>query len=225
MANYLTLVATTLVLWRFYPGAALIAFLCLSLIHFGDQDAVKDAPVRVVRVAAHGGAVIIVPAVFHPATVERLFALLAPAHAHELAAFLGGPVAISWVAAATATIAIHALSRRTQDWKAVGDLLLVILLFSAATPLIAFSAYFAAIHTPRALSTSCLTDRRITATVAIPAILTILAFALGFTIYLAGEGMSISSNLVRTAFLLLSALTVPHIWLRWRADQYDPSKA
>lgn len=51
----------------------------------------------------------------------------------------------------------------------------------------------------------------------LPLALTVLGLALGGVIFIAGAGMTVGDNVVRTAFLLLSALTVPHMWLEWRA--------
>ena len=217
LVGYLALASAMLLFWWAIPTVALSLFLFLSVLHFGDQDASPDAPFRLVRIAAHGGAPIIVSAACHPGVVEQLFATLTPAHAVAVTIMLGGPLLTLWVAAVAGTLAVHTARGRADDWAAAIDLILVSLLFALAKPLIAFSLYFAMVHAPRALAATMPAGGIRMTQLAMPLVLTTLGLALGGVIFAAGARMPAGDNVVRTAFLLLSALTVPHMWLEWRA--------
>lgn len=86
-------------------------------------------------------------------------------------------------------------------------------LFVVASPLVAFSLYFALIHTPRALI--ALKASRLVSTAALwrAALLTMLSLVLAAAIYLTGFSGAIGNDLVRTGFMLLSALTVHYMAL------------
>lgn len=223
LGGYLALASAMLVMWWAIPGAALLLFLALSLLHFGDEDAPIGTFWRAMRIVAHGGAVIVVPAACHPAATERLFAMLAPAQAALVETLLGGPVALLWAASTVGTVALHAMRGRAGDRTAIANLVLVVLLFALATPLVAFATYFVAIHTPRALAASLPGHGLRARTLLLPALLSLLGIALGVAIFVAGAGMAIGENVVRSTFMLLSALTVPHMWLEWRARLTEPS--
>ena len=217
LVGYLGLIATTLAAWAIAPAVMLTAFLLLSIFHFGTQDTPDQTPIAVL---AHGGAPIIAPALFHPQEVERLFAVLIGDQAHALAAVIAGPIAILWVAAIAwlvwRTVEPNTRSRETGAWPAPADLLLVVLLFAAASPLVAFSFYFALLHTPRALLEQRRRNRA-TASGFQTIGLTGLACLLGVGILLFSPGLTPGAAIVRTSFILLSALTVPHMALEYVA--------
>ena len=217
LAGYLGLAGLMLLLWWAAPVLALSMFLLLSILHFGDQDASAKAPYRIEPIVAHGGVPIIVSAACHPEAIVRLLAALVPSHAYVTTVLLGGPLMLVWVAAAGATLVGYAARGQTADWTAGLDLLLVALLFGLAPPLIAFSLYFAAIHAPRAFATTIPAGGLSAGELILPLFLTLLGLGLGVAIFVAGAGAPIEDNLVRSAFLLLSMLTVPHMWLEWRA--------
>ena len=142
---------------------------------------------------------------------------LVPGQADVVATVLGGPLLMLWAAAAAVTLIAYAVRGHADDLVAATDLVLVALLFVVAPPLIAFSLYFAAIHAPRAFAAAIPAGGMQAGEIVVPAVLTMLALALGAVIFAVGAGPTIQENVIRTAFLLLSALTVPHMWLEWRA--------
>jgi Brp/Blh family beta-carotene 15,15'-monooxygenase len=217
VAGYLALASTMLLAWWAIPTVALCLFLFLSVLHFGDQDASAGASCRLVRIAAHGGAPIIVSAACHPETVERLLGTMLPAHAHAVTTLLAGPIMLPWAAAVVGSLIAYATRGQADDRTAALDLILVSLLFVLAPPLIAFALYFSAIHAPRAFAAAMPAGGFSSSEMVLPFVLTMLGLALGGVIFAAGAGIPAGENAVRTAFLLLSALTVPHMWLEWRA--------
>jgi len=217
LAGYLALAAAMLLIWWALPVLALSIFLLLSIFHFGDQDAPAQASHRSIRIVAHGGVPIIVSAVCHPEAIERLLAALVPGHAHIVTMLLDGPLALLWVGAVICTLIAYAARGRADDWTVGADLVLVTLLFAVAPPLIAFSLYFAAIHAPRAITAAMPAGGMRAGELVLPLVLTVLGLGLGAVISTTGTAAPTGDNVVRTAFLLLSALTVPHMWLDWRA--------
>ena len=217
LAGYLALAVAMLLAWWAFPVLALSIFLLLSILHFGDQDASTQASHRIVPIVAHGGIPIIVSAACHPDAIERLLAVLVPGHASTVTMLLGGPLTLLWIAAVGVTLIACAARGQTDDWAAAADLILVTLLFAVTPPLIGFSLYFAGIHAPRALSAAMPADGLRARELAAPLVLTILALGLGILIFVTAAGARIGDDVVHSAFLLLSALTVPHMWLERRA--------
>ena len=214
LLGYLGLVGATLMAWSLAPSVMLAVFLLLSIVHFGMQDASDRSPLAVV---VHGGVPIVVPALFHPQEVERIFDILIGDQAGPLTSAIAGPVAVLW--ALTVSLLVwralktDAALRAKRAWPALADLLLVILLFAATSPLVAFSFYFALLHTPRAL----LQQRywRMPAPSFQTIGLTGLAFLLGLGILLLSPSLTPEAAIIRTSFILLSALTVPHMALEY----------
>ena len=218
LAGYLALAAAMLFTWWALPVLALSFFVLLSVLHFGAEDASGQASHRIIRIMAHGGVSVIVSAACHPDAIERLLAALVPGHAHVVTMLLGGPLMLLWTTMVAGTLIAYAKRGQADDWTAAVDLILVILLFAVATPLIAFSLYFAGVHAPRALAAAMPAGGMRASQMVLPLILTLLGLGLGAVIFVAGAGTPIGGNVVRSTFLLLSALTVPHMWLEWRAQ-------
>lgn len=205
LGGYLALLAGTLALWRAAPGAALLGFLFLSALHFGEEDAGGDgAPGWPARLA-HGGLPIIAPALARPDEVRSIFALLAGDAAGPVLDLLRGPAAAGWLVAA----ALSFRSGRGRGARA-GELAALFLLFAAAPPLAAFAIYFAVIHSPRAVA--ALDSRARLGARVLP--LTVAGLGLGALIWRWWPGEE-AGGAVRACFLLLAALTVPHMWLAW----------
>lgn len=206
---YLGLVGLTLAAWAIAPFATLGAFLLLAAYHFGEQDAAGSPVADWLAALAHGGAVIVVPTIAHPQAVEQIFAVLVGADAPTLTRLIAEPIAAAWLA----IVAAQAWrNTRNGSWRASVDLVLVTMLFAAAPPLVAFALYFAFLHTPRALMDQYQRGRRPVRPGPMAG-LTALACLLGLAIFLAGHTLTIEAGVVRTSFLLLSALTVPHMAL------------
>ena len=214
LAAYVGLAALVLGMWAALPTFMLATFLVLSVIHFGMQDGEsKRASGSWFDVVAHGGAPIVVPALFHTVEVERLFTILAGQGGSTVLWLIAGPAVGIWVIAVA--VVVYRASETGKPIASLLDLGLTSTLFAVAPPLVAFSFYFALLHTPRAFVSQ---HRR----GSLPAMrqslsLTAMACFLGFCIYYAGQKIDFDANVVRTSFMLLSALTVPHMALEYGA--------
>ena len=209
-ALYLGAAAAVLVGWAIAPAASLVAFLALSALHFGAEDAGGHGGVAVL---ARGGAPIALAILWHPERTERFFAVLGGTPDGFVLLHLA---AWCWVAPA----ALHAW-RLVRTKGATGEAVelgALTLVFAALPPTMAFAFYFLVVHSPRHMAELALRrDPRDAAAgwgwtlrAAVP--LSLATAALGAALFAALEG-SFEERLLRTVFWGLAALTVPHMAL------------
>ena len=209
-ALYLGLAALILGLWLLAPALSLMAFLAVSTLHFGTEDAEGRG---VVATLARGGAPIALAILWHPERTERFFATLGGTPSSFAALQLA---AWAWVPVAAA-FAWRLLRRRGArgEWIEIGALALA---FAALPPLMAFAFYFLVVHSPRHMAELAARHARWdaargwrwAATRAVP--LSLATLALGIMVFRALDG-SIEERFLRTVFWGLAALTVPHMIL------------
>ena len=204
VGGYLALAGLTLALWFAVPAAALTLFLLLAAIHFGEHDSPSG---RWLPVLVRGSLPPIVAAASHPEAITSIFLLLTDEGGATLAAMAGGPLLFLWLAGAAITMAGE--GRRLE-------LVGLAALFAVAPPLVAFSLYFALVHTPRALAASRRPGERWgdLLSAALPWSLAAVALALPLWAWFAPQ-VGNGPALVRTIFWWLSAMTVPHMALHF----------
>lgn len=213
-AGYLGLAGLVLASWAAAPLATLALFLGASVLHFGEEDTVATG--LAARVA-HGGLPILAPTLFHPDAVAQLFAWVAGSDPAPLMAWLLGPALLIWLACAGVT-AVQLVGE--ARWRApLAEAAALLALFALAPPLLAFACYFALVHTPRALDG--MGEPATLLRQAMP--LTIAGAVIGLALWLRSPALDVSERTVRTVFQLLSALTAPHMVLRW-LTRYDAPK-
>lgn len=206
---YLGLAAVILGAWLVAPALSLVAFLVVSVLHFGTEDAEGRGPVALL---ARGGAPVALPILLHPERTARFFEILGG----NEATFAGLQVA-AW--AWTPVAALHLLrlvqrgaGRELLEVGAVGAA------FAALPPLAGFAFYFLVVHSPRHMVELARRHaprdagrgwawalRR-----SLP--LTAVTFALGGLV-VAGLDGSGEERFLRATFWGLAALTVPHMIL------------
>jgi Brp/Blh family beta-carotene 15,15'-monooxygenase len=217
VAGYLALAGLTLGLWLLEPVAALAAFLALAAVHFGEHDSRSGAWLPVL---VRGALPPVVAAAAHPGEIAAIFALLAGGEGPVLAALLGGPLLVLWLAGAAAVLVLEPAT------PARAELLLLAALFALAPPLVAFACYFGLLHSPRALLASRRPGERWPALLrdALPWSLAAVCLAVPlWATFLPRLGSG--DALVRTIFWWLSALTVPHMALHLMIRRRHPTAA
>ena len=220
MATYGAGVVVTLLWWRVAPFTALLAFLILSGVHFGTDDAPPERPgERWCRGVLMIGA----PALLHRATLAGLFEALTGAAGAS--ALLADGLA---VAAAGALALLPVLARRPRGVPddrgelAVGIAALVLL-----PPLVGFAVAFTLLHARpqliermRALRCERLPDYlRRTAPVLAGATAVVAGAAM---LFIDGPAPALS-----TVFAALAALATPHMLApaQWRAGEATATPA
>ena len=214
---YIGVAASVVGVWFVVPTVFLAVFLVSSALHFGGDpaDGVR-MPARIL----YGGAVIVLPALWHGAELQRLLAWVAgPASAAFVAPVLS-QLALPWLAATVVGCALQARTSRLAalEWAALATLAV------AAPPLVAFTIYFCAMHSPRhVLKTLANQSDRETRSAAALALWPSLAVwvAMAATLWLVNgklpQPWPDQAAVIQVIFVGLAALTLPHMLLIARA--------
>ena len=222
-SGYILLVGATLIAWYVSPATTLVAFLLYSSWHFGtEQDVGRLTLGGAVSGFAYGALPIAGACYWHPDQVVTIFrAMLGfsanPAFPLDLTRMWA---ALLWVIVAVAALGAllgfrgKALSTRLAGMSLIG---VELLLFWCCGPLLAFAIYFCVWHTPEHLvSTSLDRDGVFNPRImwqnlraGIPPWIASLA---ALSVLLAFRPQSVTGY-ASGIFVLLSALTVPHMGL------------
>lgn len=206
--TYLSLSVTVVGFWYLAPTPFLCTFLAFSALHFGGDPA-KGA--SILLRCLYGGAVIVLPALLHGPELQQLLGLVAgPASAAVVAPVLS-KVAGPWLFAIAVAFFLQVGASRTTTWELTA-LAAVSLL---APPLIGFTIYFCAMHSPRHMLRTLANlpdaDRRNSVALVLWSNLFVLA-ALAVIGWLTID-VAIASGLMQLIFVSLAALTLPHMML------------
>lgn len=217
-SGYAGLLLLTLGGWRLFPLASLLLFLLYSAWHFGlEPERARPSAVAAVCGFAYGALPILASCRWHAAAVAPIFAQMLGAAAPQavaLTAFLGAALWPAFLLAGTG-MAAGALGRAPEERvELLVSIGLNLILFAVCEPLPAFAVFFCCWHTPEhLLATSAPGDLRRSLAGNLQAAfgpwLLSLA-ALGGALALAGRGAAAHAGAL---FVLLSALTVPHMAL------------
>lgn len=206
-AVYLLAVCCYAFLWIALPTLGLAGFLMIAAYHFGTDWTPRGSALTRL---GYGLSIVTLPAVLHPGSEARIFALLGTQHAGTL-------VAISRCIspAAVAAAAVGALLQFKQRRKDLAEFLVIVGGALLLEPLVFFTCYFSLLHSPRHLLETAkdlgLTGFRSIALKSLPILLATLALAALF--YLHFQGAPSSTRIVMTVFIGLAALTMPHMLL------------
>jgi Brp/Blh family beta-carotene 15,15'-monooxygenase len=225
LAGYAGAAAAALGVVLAAPLPMFLAFLGLTVVHFGTGDvaflAERDGRrprFAVHRVLALGGPPVVLPLVLHAPTVDPLLDAVAPGAAAALGPGIrGAALGLLLVAVLLAAVGDLRAGRRRD----AGALALLVGVFAVAPPLLAFGAYFGAWHALRHTARLLLADpanagdlaagrlgaplRRFARAAAVPTAAALAGLAL-----LAALG---SAEILPAAFAVLIALTIPHMAL------------
>ena len=225
LTAYVLTMAIVLVAWWIHPTASFVAFLALTLYHFGAGDslATHSTPllVRIAEILARGGLVLTLPAVFNRQEILQLFSYLIPEPgARSVVSML---VAIMPVFAVCLLVCItwagFQFIRRKELLFLLPAIELAALaaLFCILPALLAFGVYFSFLHSTRhmlRLSGNTVSGSALSAVagmmrLALP--VTAATLALGGSAYLLLSGVSFDMpELVRVIFIGIACMTYPH---------------
>ena len=215
--TYVGLAAMVVALWFITPLAFLIGFLLVSAFHFSG-DPVGDTPV--LFRALYGGAIIVFPALLHVQQVAELFSFLSGAPTAERVAGALHWIALPWLFAVLLAASYHARKNSLTSLELISVSALAVL----ASPLLAFCVFFCAMHSVRhILRTRDVTEKGsffyLFQVALVPFLLTIAGAATGWY-FLQDEPFD--ARVVQLLFVLLAALTVPHMMLVDRLRFFAP---
>lgn len=213
-AVYVGLAAIVVAVWAVAPTLFLCGFLLGSVLHFGgDPGAGTSWVARVL----YGGAIIVLPAWMHSPELQHLLGMVAgPASAADVAPVLA-QMALPWLGATV--VACVLLARRSR--LAALELAALAALAVAAPPLLSFTVYFCAMHSPRhilrTLGSLPAAEIRRTLVLALWPTLAVLAAVVLLAAQAAAGGRPIDTPaqtwVMQLVFVGLAALTLPHMAL------------
>jgi Brp/Blh family beta-carotene 15,15'-monooxygenase len=227
-AGYAALVAATLLGWWAFPFVSLLLFLAYSAWHFGTEPERGRASTATLLAGLALGALPIVAACrWHGAEVQTIFAqmLRGMPSARLTSALATGfwPVlALTCAGALTGQFGRSVAER----WETLSAIAVTTLLFVFCNPLIAFAVYFCCWHTPEHLISTSLPDgsgatmlERLRSNLRTGLLPWLLSLVLLGIVFMTGQHAAASYR--AEIFIVLSALTVPHMALnelgRWQA--------
>ena len=215
MLAYISLAVFVVIVWMFFPAFSLIAFLGISLLHFGYGDAKNGEGItKFAEAVAHGGLVIVGISQFHRGEVDEIFYYLIKQDTSTI--WLGMNIASIGVIAAIATCLLQ--TSKDVKWSSTTlELLLVGVVIAIAPPLLGFSIYFCLIHSARHFSRiyRMIKQNVANTTIKTQAILFTLACWLAAVVafVLFADFSNPGPTILRIIFIGLAALTVPHMIL------------
>ncbi len=211
--------------WYLAPMPALAGFLILSVIHFGSGDiqpfksglsAGAGRALKMVRIFIHGGVVAIVLPNLHPQEVAMLYAVLTGGYAGPIMGITGWLLPV-WGAGYLVYLLAAVIYKPLR--LAVFEIAILCGIAAVLPPLAGFAVYFCLVHSRRhflviwSAMQAMLPRQTILVT---GLILTVTTWAgAGAAFYLQADVATVSAGdaALRTVFVLLAALTVPHMIL------------
>ena len=215
MLAYISLAVFVVIVWMFFPTFSLIAFLGISLLHFGYGDAKNGEGItKFAEAVAHGGLVIVGISQFHRGEVDEIFYYLIKQDTSTI--WLTMNIASIGVIAAIATCLLQ--TSKDVKWSSTTlELLLVGVVIAIAPPLLGFSIYFCLIHSARHFSRiyRMIKQNVANTTIKTQAILFTVACWLAAVVafVLFADFSDPGPTILRIIFIGLAALTVPHMIL------------
>jgi Brp/Blh family beta-carotene 15,15'-monooxygenase len=209
---YIGLAAAVVGFWVVAPTLFLCAFLVCSALHFGGDPA---AGASTLERCLYGGAVIVLPALWHGPELQRLLGLVAgPASAAFVAPVLS-QMAAPWLAATVLACVLQARTSLLAAW----ELAALAALSVAAPPLVAFTIYFCAMHSPRHIlrTLASLPSAEARNALALALWPTLAVLSALTVIGLLSSDRSMEAWVMQLVFVGLAALTLPHMVLLERA--------
>ncbi|RXD06693.1 hypothetical protein EQZ23_00810 [Sphingomonas sp. UV9] len=223
VGGYVGIAIAMAVLWVVCPLVALVLFVTIASVHFGEDWTMLDEPL--LKVAA-GTAIIAAPAIGHPAEVARLFV-----------AMVGGPggetVARSLIAVAPVALLVtivgigDAWRSGAREWAAATAVAIIGLII--VPPVAGFALFFVFLHSPRHLADARITLGAVSQRwwLATGAALSVAAIG-GWVVFATSLARFLPTDLTAQAFQLLATVAVPHLafsqWIERRLarDAFQP---
>ncbi|BCA61337.1 hypothetical protein HMP09_0571 [Sphingomonas sp. HMP9] len=222
VGGYIAIAGAMAGAWIAAPLIALVLFIAVASVHFGEDWTMLDEPV--LKVAA-GTAIIAAPAIGHPADVARLFVAMAGSEGGETVA--RAMIAVAPVALLVTAVGITVAWRDgARGWAAATAIAFLALI--VAPPVAGFALFFVFLHSPRHLEGARVALDGVSRRwwLATGAIMSSLAIG-GWLLFAASLSRFLTPDITAQAFQLLATVAVPHLlfsrWIERRLAQRDRS--
>lgn len=211
VGGYVAVAGAVAVLWVVSPLVALVLFVTVASVHFGEDWTMIDEPL--LKVAA-GMAIIAAPAIGHPAEVARLFVAMVGGPGGEMIARL--LIAVAPVALLVTIVGVSEAWRSgAREWAAATAVAISGLIL--APPVAGFALFFVFLHSPRHLADARTTLGGVSPRwwLATGAGLSSVAIG-GWLLFATSLSRFLPTDLTAQAFQMLATVAVPHLaFTRW----------
>jgi Brp/Blh family beta-carotene 15,15'-monooxygenase len=209
IGGYLACAAAMVLLWLLLPELALIAFLLISIIHFSRDWRGGVDPFLAMMV---GWALVALPALASPGDVATIFAALTGSQNGTVIAALLGAASVP-AALGSLVFAYWAFSH--NDKQSALEVLACIAAALLLPALVAFAVFFCGLHSPRHMADALRETGALSSIkkAVIIAAVSALSLGLGVLMFLYQGDVPADMGVIRSAFILISTLTVPHFIL------------
>ena len=209
IAAYASCALAMILLWTLAPELALISFLIISIVHFSHDWRGGVDPFLAMMV---GWTLVALPALARPAEVAAIFEVLT---GNPNGAIIASLLACTSVPAALGSLVFAYWAFTNDDRQSAVEVIACIFAALFLPPLIAFAIFFCGLHSPRHMADALRETGALSSgqKLVIVAAVSALSLGLGVLIYASGNAARVDAGIVRSAFVLISTLTVPHFIL------------
>ncbi len=233
---YLALMGLVVLGWYLFPVITVLGFFALAAWHFGEEEEEHHGSsnrnwLSFLAMVARGGMVIWIPVAFQTESVRQLLLTITPVASEPIVDQIIGMVLLATLPLAALTIVdliTHRPARSRDDRPATSGghagsqiwlhslrVVSFAAMFATVHPLISFGVYFCGWHSIRGLvhlqQEFGGSWKRFVLNLAPMSLLAALLFGLGFAIFQSRQ--EVSPAVLRTVFIGLSAVAVPHLCL------------
>ena len=204
---YILLSSVVVGIWMVAPLLYLIFFLTISLAHFAG-DPIEGT--KTLSRFLYGGAILVLPTLFHANEVSRLFGFLVGTSAARIALSGLSFLAIPWLVGLVVAVLYEILKNKQKltgfEYIAVG------LLALTTPPLVAFTVFFCAMHSVRHVLRTVIWMGKKPHQVLYKCLLPMVTLCIiAFTAWELLSGKNFDNKIIQITFVGLAALTVPHM--------------
>ena len=214
---YTVISLAVIIFWIYFPIIALLLFLLMSIIHFGlcDWSFLGVGRLKWLITLTHGMNIIFGVIFFHTEEVFKIFSFLSNEKFYFFQNYLYAPYLVYM--ALTLIYLYYSFSITRMRWGLI-EMIAIVIIISQLDPLTGFALYFCFVHTAKHVKAILINiNNHITnknfvfKSTAIFTIVTWLGGCIAI-IYLSNN-FSFSESFIKTIFIGLAALTLPHMAL------------
>lgn len=209
IAAYVGCALAMVLLWTLASELALVSFLIISIVHFSRDWRGGVDPFLAMMV---GWALVALPALARPDEVAVIFEMLT---GNPNGAIIAAILGCTSVPAALGSLVFAYWAFINDDKQSAVEVIACIVAALFLPPLIAFAIFFCGLHSPRHMADALRETGALSPTkkFVIVAAVSALSLGLGVLIYASGSAVASDAGIVRSVFVLISTLTVPHFIL------------
>ncbi len=211
---YLLVAAITFGLWVWLSNLTFALFLLLSAWHFSNDWRFKLSQLNRIGM---GLALIVIPSLFHSTEVLNIYGLLISTEGARQLVIISSQL---WPMVAVLLLTSLWQSLKVDIYSAV-EIVLIIITAILLPPLIFFVLYFCLQHSPRHLLAIAKREK-LEAVISTAIVFSVLTVILGFMAFLLMPEQDWHQDLLRTVFIGLMILTVPHMILIELTQRLNP---